>query len=171
MKPHLVAGVILLCALVPATARAQAPTLLGSWNVPRPMGIAFDPAGNIYVAESANHHIEVHAPGGTLLAQRGSDGGDVWSVTGSGYLAVDVNDHLFIAEWTTHNVDQSGVPDFTTNRVFIGSIGTHTPGLTPDPAAFAVDSRGNVYVTGTYYHRVQVFANDGTSMAGTPEGS
>lgn len=159
-----------LGTLLPTVAWCQPPALLRWWWVPRPVGIAFDSAGNIYVAEFANKHIDVHAPDGTRLAQWGADGPDPWSVSGPGCISVDASDHLFIAEWTTHTVDQSGVQEFTTGGVFIAMIGTYTPHPSPAPATFVspsgidVGSDGRVYVTDTGNVRTQVFANDRTYL-------
>src|SRR6516162_8342312 len=102
-------SLLVLGVFIPASAWCQPPALLRWWWVPRPMGVAFDSAGNIYVAESANQHIDVHTPDGTRIAQWGSNGPDPWSVSGPGYLAIDGHDHLFVVEWTTHTVNQSGV--------------------------------------------------------------
>jgi len=64
MKRYLVAAALVLGALAAALARAQAPSLIRSWIVPRPIGITFDASGNIYVAEFANDHIDVQRPTG-----------------------------------------------------------------------------------------------------------
>jgi len=138
------------------------------------MGIAFDETGNVYVAEYANHHIDTYSPDGALLAQWGSDGPDIWSVTGPGYLAIDSHDRLFLAEWTTHNVFQSGVQEFTTGGDFVSMIGTYAstspypPATFTSPAGIAVGSDGRLYVTDTGSARTQVFASDRTYLAQWP---
>ena len=177
MKSSLFAGMLLLIALLPLTAHAQTPTYLGFWWAPRAVGTAFDPAGNIYVAEYSNYptHIDVHAPDGTLLAQWGQDGSEVWSVTGPYYIAADANGHVFIAEWTVHWPTQSPVQEFTTAGVYVRAIG-HLRGLQVDTTAgaiegvggVAVDSQGRVYVTDAGLQRTQVFSNDGEYLSQWP---
>lgn len=163
-----VAALAALALLLPASSPAQSPAWLDSWPAPRATGIAFDGAGNVYVSQFANHRIDVHAPDGSLLSQWGADGADPGSVSGPGHLAIDRDDHLFVAEWTTHNPDQSGVQEFSLTGSFLGSIGFHLPGCPGDPGAFfepwgiAVAPDGRVYVTDVGCPRTQVFANDGT---------
>ena len=170
MKRYLVAAALVLGALPAASARAQAPAWLDSWIAPRAIGITFDAAGNIYVAEFANHHIDVHAPDGTLLAQWGADGADVSSVTGPAYLAADSNGHLFIAEWIIHNPSQSPAQEFTTAGQFIAPVGFYHGGTTSTPGAIfeiggiAVGADGRIYVTDDGILRTQVFSNDGTYL-------
>jgi DNA-binding beta-propeller fold protein YncE len=173
MKASLVAGMLFLSTLFPVAAHTQTPTYLGFWWAPRAVGITFDPAGNVYVAEYSNYptHIDVHAPDGTLLASWGSDGPDVSSVTGPYYIAADANGHLFIAEWTVHNPTQSPVQEFTTGGVFVRDIGFLTmdtlhpsPGAISSVGGVAVDSQGRVYVTDVGIPRTQVFSNDGTYL-------
>jgi DNA-binding beta-propeller fold protein YncE len=168
MKSSLVAGMLLLVVLLSAAAYAQVPSYLGFWEAPRAVGITFDPAGNIYNAEFASHHIDVHAPDGTLLAQWGQDGAEVWSVTGPEYLAADASGHLFIAEWTIHVPTQSPVQEFTTGGVFVRAIGRYRymaddigPGAIDEVGGVAVDSQGRIYVTDYSLRRTQVFSNDG----------
>ena len=152
--------------LLPVAAWCQPPAVLRWWWVPRPMGIAFDSAGDIYVAEFANHHIDVHAPDGTRLAQWGADGGDTSSVTGPGYLAADANGHLFIAEWIIHNPNQSPAQEFTTAGAFIARVGYYSANISSAPGAIgsiggiAVDAAGRIYVTDLQPRRTQVFTND-----------
>jgi len=152
--------------LMAASAWGQAPSWLASWPTPRATGIAFDAAGSIYVSQFANHHIDVRAPDGSLLTQWGSDGPDAWSVTGPGHLAIDRDDHLFVAEWTTHSMSQSGVQEFSTGGAYLGSIGFHSPGASSDPGALfepsgiAIGSDGRVFVTDVGLLRTQVFSND-----------
>jgi sugar lactone lactonase YvrE len=138
------------------------------------MGIAIDEVGKVYVAEFASKRIGTYSSEGALLAQWGSDGQEAWSVTGPGYLAVDSSDHLFVAEWTTHNVSQSGVQEFTTGGDFVTMFGTHgdappySPGTFSSPSGIAVGTDGRLYVTDTGIPRTQVFASDHTYLSQWP---
>jgi sugar lactone lactonase YvrE len=161
-----------LGALLPGPARAQVPSFLAQWSAPRAVGITFDPAGNVYVAELSNYptHIDVHAPDGTLLASWGKDGSDASSVTGPYYIAADANGHLFVAEWTIHNVSQFPLQEFTTSGSFIAGVGYYSsspssaPGAITGVGGVAVGPDGRIYVTDEGNPRTQVFANDRTFL-------
>jgi hypothetical protein len=68
VRPCLVALILLFGAIHTVPSIAQVPAFVGQWNAPRAVGIAFDPSGNVYVAEYSNYptHIDVHAPDGAL---------------------------------------------------------------------------------------------------------
>jgi sugar lactone lactonase YvrE len=160
-----------MSASITASASAQAPTYLGQWPAPRAVGITFDASGNTYVAKfSSPIHIDVRAPDGTLLAQWGTDGQDVSSVTGPYYIAADAHGHLFIAEWVTHNPAQFPVQEFTTDGSFISGVCFYSPSPSSAPGAIvqaggvAVDGDGRIYVTDTGNPQTQVFANDGAYL-------
>lgn len=176
MRKRFVALVILVGVILPVTASAQIPAFLAEWPAPRAVGIAFDPAGNIYVAELSNFptHIDVHAPDGTLLASWGTDGPDVFSVTGPYYIAADSNGHLFIAEWTIHNLSQFPLQEFTTSGSFVAGVGFYSPSPSSVPGAItgvggvAVGPDGRIFVTDAGNPRTQVFANDRTFLIQWP---
>ena len=142
--------------------------------MPRPIGIAFDHAGNVLVAEFANHHIDTFSSDGSLISQWGSDGASASSISGPGYIAINSGDHLFIAEATTHNVSQSGVQEFTAAGDFIAMIGTHqiSPPYPPatfiSPAGIAIGTDDRLYVTDTGNVRTQVFDADRNYLSEWP---
>jgi len=53
---------IALVAVTPLSAGAQSPIPAAVWLAPHPYGVAFDAAGNAYVAVYAPLHIEVFTP-------------------------------------------------------------------------------------------------------------
>lgn len=174
MRPSLIVAV-LIAALLPTSALAQAPAYLGEWWAPRAVGITFDPAGDIYVAEFSNPtHIQVRSPAGALLAEWGRDGADVSSVTGPYYIAADANGNLFIAELIIHWPYQFPVQEFTTGGTFIAGVGFSSDGPSTTPGAIwevggvAVGPDGRVYVTDDGTLRTQVFANDRTYLSEWP---
>lgn len=171
MRKWFLASPLVLGVLLPAAAHAQMPSFLSQWWAPRAVGVTFDPAGNIYVAEFSNPtHIQVHAPDGTLIAQWGTDGPDVSSVTGPYYIAADANGHLFVAEWIIHHEYQFPVQEFTTGGLFVAGVGFSSSGPSPAPGAIwevggvAVGPDDRVYVTDVGTLRTQVFANDRTYL-------
>jgi len=172
----LIASFVLVGAIIAAASHAQVPAYLGQWNAPRAVGITFDSAGNVYVAEFSNFptHIDVHAPDGTLIAQWGSDGSDVSSVTGPYYIAADANGHLYVAEWTIHVTSQFPLQEFTTAGTFVSGIGFYSPSPSSAPGAItgvggvAVGPNGRLYVTDGGNPRTQVFASDKTFLFAWP---
>ena len=163
-------------ALLASASDAQVPAFLGQWNAPRAVGLAFDPAGDVYVAELSNAptHIDVHGPDGTLIAQWGTDGSDVSSVTEPYYIAADANGHLFVAEWIIHVATQFPCQEFTTAGSFIAGVGFYSGTPSPAPGAItgiggvAVGPDGRIYVTDAANPRTQVFANDRTFLFAWP---
>jgi sugar lactone lactonase YvrE len=166
---------IALVALTPTPASARSSDPVAIFGAPHPYGVAFDAAGNVYVAVYAPLHIQVFSPAGSLIAQWGAYGSDAWSVTGPNQLAMDAADHLFVEEWTYNNpAVQSSLQEFATDGTFIKNIGSivstppFPPGTFGGASGVAVDASGRIYATDTYAARTQVFANDGTYLYGWP---
>jgi uncharacterized protein (TIGR03437 family) len=94
-----------------------------------PEGIAFDPAGNLYIADSGQHRIRRVSPAGIIS-----------TVAGKG------NDRV--------EPVRDGIPAISA--------------YLPDPAAVAVDAKGNVFISDRYDSSVRVVGADGiiTTLAG-----
>ena len=132
-----------------------------------PDGVAVDPLGNIYIADTANHRIRKVTADGVIQTIAGSDN---YGVTGDGgpasqallinprSLAIDLDGSLLIADSAAHMVRRI-TPAGLMQRV----SGTGTPGYAGDggpavsaqdwsPWGLAVDAAGNILIgdTGTY---------------------
>lgn len=136
-----------------------------------PHGIAFDTAGNLYIADTDNHVIrEVNLAGTvTIVAGDGEQGysGDGGPATSAlldspAGVAVDSNSNIYIAD--THNHAIREVLASSGNISTIAGIGG--PGFSGDgliatgaaldyPTGVAVDSSGNVYIADTNNHRIR----------------
>ncbi len=112
-----------------------------------PQGLAFDAAGNLYIADSGNHRIRRVAADGVITTVAGNG---VAGSTGDGGPAVS-------ASLTTPSavlIDPSGnlvIADAGDNRVRrvtpAGIISTFvSPGLLKDPTALAMDGSGNLFI-------------------------
>ncbi len=149
----------------------------GQFNNPR--AVTVGPDGEIYVADSGNHRIQVFSPDGRPLRQFGSmcklidrnlgcqgDGrgqfNEPWGI------AVSADGSIFVAD--TWN---SRIQKFGRNGNFIqmwgnfestgGELGK--PNALYGPRSLVIGKDGNLYVMDTGNKRVQVFTQDGAFVA------
>jgi uncharacterized protein (TIGR03663 family) len=153
----------------------------GQFNLPR--GIATDPAGNFYVADTANYRIQKFAPDGKFLAAmgngKGSGDGQFNPIneggvgTGVGGIAVDAQGNVYAADTWNHRIQKFG-PDGKFLAKWGAFINLGDPAAAADPqrdAKFygprgvAVGPDGNVYVTDTGNKRVLVFDPNGNFVS------
>src|SRR5690606_22004378 len=93
---------------------------LAAWQTPdhglgRPSGLAFDPNGNLLVADSHYHQILVYTPKGQLVGVFGGESGR-WPLTGEfgyvGDVAIDSKGFIFVAESQQHERITKLSPDY-----------------------------------------------------------
>ena len=149
-----------------------------------PNGIAFDAAGNLYLADTANHAVRMVSPAGIIssFAGRGfpafsGDGGPAvsaglnspWSVTpaptGGLYIADQNNNRIrFVdASGTISTVIGTGEPAYG------GDNGPAPQAQLNVPASVAIDVAGNVYIADSGNNRVRKISaktNIVTTIAG-----
>ena len=116
-----------------------------------PENLTIDPVGNVYVAESHNHRIQVVSQNGTHLrtfGMRGSGPGELSSPMG---IHVD-HDYVYVAEWLNNRISV-----FHTSGAFITSFGR--PGIGEGelnyPRGITIDQDGFLYVCDI--SRIQIF--------------
>ena len=119
----------------PSSGRGQ---LGGPWG--GPWGIACDSTGKVYVADRANHRIQVFTAKGAFLQMFGRGQLDRPS-----YIAISNSGSVYV---TSLNLS---VSVFTTHGQFLCSFGTYRD----IPERVAVDDSGVVYVC--YYKCIKVF--------------
>jgi sugar lactone lactonase YvrE len=182
--PLRIALFLMLCLASPLTAAAQTSAL--AIPLILPSAIAFDAAGNLYFAETANHVIrKVDTTGHiTTIAGTGTQGfsGDTGPATSATLdspagLALDTANNLYIADTHNHRIRKLNLA----TGILTTIAGTGTPGFTGDsiaatsaqlslPTALALDSSGNLYLADTGNHRIRkISAITGiiTTIAGT----
>jgi hypothetical protein len=128
-----------------------------------PAGLAFDPQGNLYVADAGNYCIRKITPGGSVSKFAGSgirgsqDGNaDVAQFNRMGDMVADGNGNLFVAdEYRIRKVTPGGV---------VSTIAGSTAGYMDGPgdiakfawpAGLGIDSKGNVYIADSYSNRIR----------------
>lgn len=130
----------------------------------QPFGIAVDPEGNVYIADSGNNRIRKVSNGviTTFVPGLGSPTG----------VAVDAAGNLFVADTGNHRVVKIA------NGVLTVVAGIGTPGFSGDggpataarlynPSGVAVDSAGNLFISDSWNNRIREVANGTiTTVAG-----
>ena len=135
-----------------------------------PWGLAFDAAGNLYIADVFNNRIRKIAPDGVISTVAGTgtagfsgDGGPAISarLSGPGGVAVDAAGNLYIADSFNHRirrVDPAGVISTVAGTGlagFSGDGGLATAAQLNFPTGLAVDVVGNLFVSDTENDRIR----------------
>ncbi len=108
---------------------------LGSSGFGYPRGLAVDGAGNVYIADSANHAIEEWSPINNTISTLATNMGNPCGV------AVDGAGHLYIADDYSNAIDEwSPASGSLTPLISSGLNG---------PQGVALDGAGNVYIADT----------------------
>lgn len=126
----------------------------------RPIGIAMDASGRVYVADTLNHRVQVFNGDGAFSHKWGSLGNSDGQFNFPSGIAVDESGNVYVAD--TMNLR---VQVFSASGTFLHKWGTGGAGdgQFNFPSGIAVDS-GKVYVTDHVNHSVQVFGSDGTFL-------
>ena len=139
------------------TAEGQTPAAPGTFN--EPWGMAVDPSGNIYVADTWNHRIQKFDPSGKFLLEWGtpglsSDGPDrFW---GPRAVAVGKDGRVYVTD-----TGNKRVAVFDGNGKFLLQFDQEGDAALDEPVGLAIGPDGNIYVADTWNQRVAVFTPDG----------
>ena len=145
-----------------------------------PYGVAVDGAGNLYIADLANHRIRKVDSTGTITTFAGTgergfggDGGPASQAqlnfpTG---VAVDEAGNLYIADWSNARIRKvDGTGTITTiagtgERGFSGDSGPATQAQLDDPTGVAVDGAGTLYIADASNHRIRLLTPTATGSS------
>jgi trimeric autotransporter adhesin len=159
-----------------------------------PRGIAFNTAGDLYIADSGNHAVRKIAADGTIttVAGNGTAGfsGDGGKAIGAllntpTAVAVDSKGNLYIADTLNHRirkVNRAGIIDTVAGSGVLSAVshGTGGFGFSGDggpavgaqlsiPEGVAIDAQGNLYIADTGNDRIRKVDTNGVirTIAGT----
>jgi uncharacterized protein (TIGR03437 family) len=137
-----------------------------------PTGVAVDPAGNLYIADTDNNRIRKVSNGViTTVAGNGAYGfsGDNGPATSAqlyypNAVAVDAAGNLYVADWGNSRVRKVANGVITTvagngRESYGGDNGPAASAQLYTPAGVAVDSAGNLYIADWGNSRVRKVAN------------
>lgn len=146
-----------------------------SASLDSPAGIAIDPSGNIYIADTHNQRVRKVSGGtittiaGTGIAGFSGDGGSGTSATLSNptALALDASGNLYIADTDNHRIRRISGTTITTvagngEQFFSGDNAAATAAGLDSPNGVAIDAAGNLYIGDTHNQRVRVVNTSGT---------
>lgn len=150
-----------------------------SWSITglqRPLGVALDPSGNVFVAENASSDIAVYSAAGTRLGAKTQDASG-HAFTAPGALAIN-RQTLYVGtnEGSVHAYSvQNFLASLGSNCIHLNGrtlcdyfnpteAGTFADGVSSGPTGIAFDAQGSVYVCYYYSGDVVKYSSTGTKL-------
>lgn len=131
----------------------------GEGDLYYPKDVAIDPTtGDVYVADTGNHRVQVFSATGTPLRNWGDYGTTAGLFSAPVGIAVGPNGDVYVADKTNTRIQV-----FTSTGTFVrafGNTGGH-PELLSDPVSVAVGPTGTVYVSDYDAFRIVRYSSNG----------
>ncbi len=130
-----------------------------------------DSAGNYYVAEYGDYdRIQKFDPAGNYLFEWGGHGSEPGQFLRPQGLAIDSNDHLWVADASNHRIQVFDATGDSAEIVKIFGEPGRQQGQLNYPYNLFFDGHGHVFICEFGNHRIQKFTLDGISLGtwGTP---
>ena len=124
------------------------------FNSPGTNGMALDPSGNVFVADTGNNRIQKFDHDGNFLLQWGSAGSGNGQFSSPNGLAVDGTGYVYVVDNGNNRVQK-----FDFSGAYLGqwSVGNGA-------GMCAVDASGNVYVSSDSPDQIQKFSSTGSPI-------
>ncbi|MBZ5619341.1 MAG: hypothetical protein LAQ69_11555 [Acidobacteriia bacterium] len=162
-------------------ALEQIPAASAGLNLP--MGVAADPQGNIFIADTYNHRIRKVGTDGLMVTAMGTSDGGIGpdglpptqtQLRGPQAVCLDRAGVLYVVDTSNHRVlrvASSGLVESVAGTGFPGDTGDGGPARAAQlnqPSACALDSFGNLFIADTWNHRIRKVTPAGviTTVAG-----
>jgi DNA-binding beta-propeller fold protein YncE len=127
-----------------------------------PNGMAFDSAGNLFVADNGNRRVQKFNSSGVYQSQFGTSGSGNGQFSAPRGLAIDSSDNIYVVDLNLQRVQK-----FNSSGVYVSQFGTNGTGdgQFTSPVGIALDSSGNIYVSDLSANRIQKFSSSGTYLS------
>jgi DNA-binding beta-propeller fold protein YncE len=126
--------------------------------------VAFDRAGNLFVADPGNHRVQKFGPDRSFLMTWGTEGKGAGQFIVPASIAVDDEGRVYVAD-----SQRSDIQVFDGDGQYLHAIGSFGLGegelFLAAGGSVTVDLAGNVWVTNIGSQRIDKFAPDGTFLA------
>jgi DNA-binding beta-propeller fold protein YncE len=166
---RLTALTVVLSLALPLRAAAQVspPPFVTSWGSAgtgpgqflTPVGVALDPAGDVFVIDSNADRLQKFTSGGAFIGQVSSFSGAPGHFTTPSGVAVDQNGDVYVADASL--VATSWIYRFDNDNNLITQWAAYGHGI-------AVDAQGTLWVADGLNTRVRQFSSTGTLLAEWP---
>jgi sugar lactone lactonase YvrE len=117
-------------------------------------GLAVDPVGNMYAADTGRNRILVFAPNGSLLRQFGRGGNDLGALMQPMMVSFAPDGSFFVADWENGRIERWAANFEATDAWLTGFR----------PFGVSVDQLGRVFVPDTERKRVEVYTAQGAPL-------
>ncbi|CAI7992656.1 E3 ubiquitin-protein ligase TRIM71, partial [Geodia barretti] len=120
----------------------------GNGQFDKPFGVSCD-AGNVYIADTLNHRVQVFTADGEYIRQFEKRG------SGKNGIAMDSSNIVYVSD------SANNISVFTKEGHFLTSFGTqgNGPGQFNRPTGITISRNGVVYVCDCNNGRIQLFAS------------